>query len=120
MIIERICRMSVVLIVVCTSLTGCAELLDGPFNQGGNVVPSLLYAKNGSDYVTYWDENTGSYRTFDQQNNIYLASTVFETESDKSSQNYVIVGRSVVPLTRLSHEEMAIQNQQGCIACHET
>lgn len=117
--IGKICRKIVVLSLALSSLTGCAELMDGPFNQGRGAVPSLLYANNGSDYVTYWDEESGSYRTYDQRENRFLAEVVFETESEEASQNYMIAGLSVVPLTRLNDEEMLMQSEQGCVACHE-
>ena len=101
MINGSICRSIVVFIVAVTSLTGCAELLVGPFNQRDNVVPSLLYANNHTDYVTYWDEVSQSYQTYDQDNNILLAQAVFETEKERQSQSFVVAGPSIVPLTQL-------------------
>jgi len=119
---RSICKSIAVVIVALTSLTGCAELLDGPFSQGKYMVPPLLNANNGSNYVTYWDEDSQSYRTYDQENNIQLATAIFETEltSDGSSQNFMVAGTAIVPLTQLDEDEMHIQREQGCVACHET
>lgn len=122
MTIKSICKSIAVVGLAFTSLTGCGELMAGPFNQGKHMVPSLLNANNGSNYVTYWDEDSKSYRTYDQEENTLLAAAIFETEltSDDSSQNYMVADASIVPLTTLDEDEMVIQVEQGCLACHDT
>jgi len=35
------------------------------------------------------------------------------------SHNFAVQGLSIVPLTILNEEQMKIQSEQGCIACHE-
>lgn len=122
MTIRSICKSITLVIVAFTSLTGCAELLDGPFNQGKYVVPPLLNGNNDSNFVSYWDEDSQSYRTYDQEENTLLATAIFDTEptSDGSSQNFMVAGTAIVPLTKLDEDEMHIQSEQGCVACHET
>ncbi len=110
-------------------LGGCAGLLDGPFNQNGEMVPGLLYANNDTDCVTYWDDATNSYRTYNQSKNIYLNTVAFNpddietndrdrTPGNRRSQNFLIASNVVMPLTHLNPQEMDIQLNQGCIACH--
>jgi hypothetical protein len=127
------------ILISLIALTGCSGILDGPFNQDGVMVPDLLYANNSSGYVTYWDDDTNSYRTYDQFNNVYLNTVAYNSvdaqqESIRGrnsgspvkmiarggSRNYKIAGTAVMPLTQLNHQEMAIQDGQGCTACHKT
>lgn len=119
MAISKTHRSIILILLGLMFLPGCAELLEGPFNQGKNIVPSLLYANNDSDYVTYWDDDAQAYRTYDQENNVMLAEALYEYESnDQESQNFMIAGLSVAPLTRLDVGDMQIQAEQGCVACH--
>jgi hypothetical protein len=121
MTIGNICRSIIIVSVAFMSLSGCAELLDGPFNQGKNMVPGLLYANNDSDFVTYWDEDSKSYRTYDQTKNELLAQAIFELEpDDQGSPNFIVAGGSINPGTILDEDEMLIQSEQGCVACHES
>ncbi len=110
-------------------LGGCAGFLDGPFNQNGTMVPGLLYANNETNCVTYWDDATNSYRTYNQSKNIYQNTVAFNLEEietngldrtpgNRSSQNYLIASNVVMPLTHLDPQEMDIQLNQGCTACH--
>jgi hypothetical protein len=120
MTIGNLCRSIIIVSVAFMSLSGCAELLDGPFNQGKNMVPELLYANNGSDFVTYWDEESKSYKTYDQTKNELLAQAVFELEEEDPGQDFIVAGASIAPATILDEDEMLIQSEQGCVACHES
>ena len=129
-------RKALILIVLFAAffLTGCSGILDGPHNQNGQIVPELLYANNGSDYITYWDDETRSYRTYDQRNNVFLETVAYSKDQVRStpggqvrrargfghSRNYQVSARAVMPLTELSPEEMKVQKEQGCQACHQS
>jgi len=86
--LKKVCRQATAtaLLIICLAfLSGCSGILDGPFNhsieKGSfddlDMVPELLYANNDSGLVTYWDEETQSYRSYDQNNNRYLANAVY-------------------------------------------
>ena len=140
MLIGRLSKVITPMFLLIFSLTGCAGILDGPFNQDGVMVPELLYANNNSGYVTFWDDETGSYRTYNQMSNTYMDTVAFnsvdaqtqERSRDRisgspvrlvaggGSRNYEIAGATVMPLTQLHPDEMDIQSEQGCSACHKT
>ncbi len=83
------------------------------------MVPDLLYADNGTNLVTFWDEDLKIYRTYDQDRNVFLSKVVFNIETEKKrSRNLQIIGSSVVPMTRLDNYGMQTQEQKGCRACH--
>ena len=103
-------------IVLCS----CGDFLDGPFSKGKEMVPPLLYADNGTNLVTFWDEDLKTYRTYDQDLNGFLGDAVFyPDESDKDgSRNYLIAGQSIVPMTQLDAYGIQAQEEKGCPACH--
>lgn len=117
-----------------TSVVGCAGIFDGPFNADGTMVPELLYANNGTDYVTFWDDEMNAYRTYDQKNNAFVSEPLYTVKDARKadptrsfngsrnrarSQNYLVAGAVVVPLTHLDRDELAVQAEQGCVACHQ-
>jgi len=122
-------------VMLLALVAGCAGILDGPFRADGRV-PELLYANNSSGYVTFWDDETNAYRTYDQMNGVFLAKPLFTAsdarEANSSgmhaasgmyagnsySQNYRVAGPVIVPLTDLDEEGLRIQAEQGCFACH--
>ena len=121
----------VILFFIFLAICGCLNVLDGPFNQNGTMVPSLLYANNDSSYVTFWDEELKTYRTYDQDKNYFLAEPLFEIEDIEqvdgrmkhlkiagTSKGVEISGTSIVPTTQLSEAGMQIQREKGCTACH--
>ena len=109
----------VILFFIFIAICGCLNVLDGPFNKNGKMVPGLLYANNDTSYVTFWDEELKTYRTYDQDKNYFLTEPLFEIkEEDELSKSLKIVGTSVVPTTQLGKTEMQIQREKGCIACH--
>ena len=67
--------------------------------------------QEGDEYPTeiYTDEN-GNGHTLEEWN--------LESGGGKST-NYIIQGNKVVALTKLTPEQMKIQEEQGCTACHE-
>lgn len=102
--------------------------IDGPFNHkvdpgnffnDADIVPNTMYANNGSGLVTYWDEDIENYRTWDQINNRHMDKVVFNIDSPgEQGQHYLVAGNRIVPLTQLDNEELQIQSEQGCTACH--
>jgi len=125
-------------VMFLTLITGCAGIFDGPFRADGRV-PELLYANNGTDYVTFWDDETNAYRTYDQKNNVFVSKTLFAISNARKAnssgmyassgihagnrgnsynENYRVVGPVIIPLTDLDEEGLLIQAEQGCSACH--
>lgn len=45
-------------------------------------------------------------------------TTVGDLKHGRGNQNYIIQGDKVVALTPLNEEQMKIQEEQGCVACH--
>jgi hypothetical protein len=101
-------------------LCNCGEILDGPFNKNNEMVPPLLFADNGTNLVTFWDEDLKKYKTYDQEDKTFLGQAVFYLdESDKDgSRNYIIAGNAVVPMTQLNADGMQTQRAKGCSECH--
>ena len=109
----------VILFFIFLAICGCLNVLDSPFNKNGKMVPSLLYANNDTNYVTFWDEDLKTYRTYDQDKSYLLTDPLFEFEVEEElGKGMKIVGTSIVPTTQLGKTEMQIQREKGCIACH--
>lgn len=110
------------LLILVILVMGCANILDGPFNKNGKITPSLLFADNGTELVTFWDEDMKRYRTLDQGKNIFLSKPVFEydeyVKNNDNSHNFEVAGTSISPKTQLDSYGMQIQTEKGCIACH--
>ena len=110
------------LLILVILVMGCANILDGPFNKNGKITPSLLFADNGTELVTFWDEDIKIYRTFDQGKNIFLSKPVFEYDehetNNDNSKNFKIAGTSISPKTQLDSYGMQIQAEKSCTACH--
>jgi len=127
-----------IVIVSFLLLSGCSGILDGPFS--GGMGGGLAFANNNSDFVTYWDDKTNSYRTYDQWNNVHLEKAVFSVAEAKAEaepnqlvgwdignrlepynsqpNHYSAIGRDVmVPLTTINKEKFSVQKQQECAAC---
>jgi hypothetical protein len=106
-----------ILLFLCSC---CSSLIDGPFNKNEIFVPQLLYANNESNLVTFWDEDLQTYRTYDQQLNLFLNTAIFNIDkSEGRSTNYKVAGLSVAPLTLLDEQGLLTQDVDGCIACHQ-
>ena len=109
----------VLLFFIFLAICGCLNVSDGPFNKNGKMVPSLLYAKNDTNYVTFWDEDLKTYRTYDQDKSYLLTDPLFEFEVEEElSKGMKIVGTSIVPTTQLGETRIQIQREKGCAACH--
>jgi hypothetical protein len=78
-------RRAILVMIVASVLFGCSGIIDGPLNHSFEngffvelyKVPELLYANNDSGLVTYWDEDTQSYKTYNQNTNTSLAQAVY-------------------------------------------
>lgn len=103
--LKKVCRQATAITLLILSLaflSGCSGLIDGPFNhsfENGffsdlDMVPELLYANNDSGLVTYWDEETQSYRTYNQTTNTHLAKTVFTRDGYEMSSTGIVVASS--------------------------
>lgn len=73
----------VILFFIFLAICGCLNVSDGPFNKNGKMVPSLLYAKNDTNYVTFWDEDLKTYRTYDQDKSYFLTDPLLEFEVEE-------------------------------------
>lgn len=119
---------------------------DGPLNHDvtnaffdeKNMIPNTLYHNNATDYYTVWYDETQSYVTYDRRTNIAMDTVVFNvpeangkidrkgvvygwnnvTNKNNGGGQVVIVDGKVAPTSHFDEEGMRIQEEYGCIGCH--
>jgi len=102
--------------------SGCSAsaILDGPFNHSvensffsdRDMVPELLYANNDSGIVTYWDEETQSYRSYNQNNNRYLSKAVYTKDELEISPtgNIMVASASSIPRVQMVGNKVMVRS----------
>jgi hypothetical protein len=109
-------RRAILVMIVASVLFGCSGIIDGPFSHSIEncffdelvMVPELLYANNDSGLVTYWDEDTQSYKTYNQNSNTFLAQAVYTRDRYDNSASCLIA--SVDPRVQMVGNKVMVRS----------
>lgn len=112
--------------------------INGDFNDEKNMIPNTLYHNNDTNYYTVWYDETQSYVTYDRRTNLAMDTVVFNApevtgktdrkgvvygwnnvvNKNKGGGRIVIADAKVAPTSHFDEEGMRIQEEYGCIGCH--